>query len=121
MQKSSSYLFANLGKKWKNPTLFACFFVLSGQNLLPPLEIVGRVAPAVQLLEAAHLLHAGADGCRIAPFGGPLHLRKGRQALAGQGAEYVQDADLLLAEDAVYRRLVKTARYTLNSYLFHIF
>ena len=40
MQKSSSYLFANLGKKWKNPTLCACFFVLSGQNLLPPLEIV---------------------------------------------------------------------------------
>ncbi len=34
MQKSSSYLFANLGKKWKNPTLSAKFFVLSGQNFM---------------------------------------------------------------------------------------
>lgn len=34
MQKSSSYLFANLGKKWENPTLCACFFVLSGQNFM---------------------------------------------------------------------------------------
>ena len=28
MQKSSSYLFANLGKKWKNPTLSAKFFYI---------------------------------------------------------------------------------------------